>query len=120
MVVCITDGQLMINNDGIETEVDKWCYMCGIQNFIIQLILQDGHPTEGSELTREVYRWDQRLFSVVLRLPGIGGSSTNSKDPLPSEVALTKLAEATGGESQSYSIDYQYGHLKTDCVKLML
>ena len=72
----------------------------------LQLILQDGHPTEGSELTREVYRWDQRLFSVVLRLPGIGGSSTNSKEPLPSELALTKLSEATGGKSQSYSIYY--------------
>lgn len=52
---------------------------------------------EGMELTNEVYRWDQRLFSVVLRLPGMGGPSSNAKDPLPSETFLTKLAEATGG-----------------------
>ena len=52
---------------------------------------------EGSELTKEVYRWDQRLFSVVLRLPGLGGPSNIAKDPLPSETFLSKLAEATGG-----------------------
>lgn len=63
-----------------------------------QLILQDAQLTEGNELTKEIYRWDQRLFSVVLRLPGMGGPSTNPKDPLLSEVALSKLAEATGGE----------------------
>lgn len=63
------------------------------------MILQDVQSTEGNELTREVYRWDQRLFSVVLRLPGMGGPSNNPKDPLPSEIALAKLAEATGGES---------------------
>ena len=65
-----------------------------------QLILQDVQQTEGSELTKEIYRWDQRLFSVVLRLPGLGGPSTNPKDPLPSEMLLAKLAEATGGWSQ--------------------
>jgi len=52
---------------------------------------------EGSELTKEVYRWDQRLFSVVLRLPGMGGPSNITKDSLPSEAFLSKLAEATGG-----------------------
>ena len=67
-------------------------------------MLQDGQQTEGSELTREVYRWDQRLFSVVLRLPGTGGPSANPKDPLPTELALAKLAEATGGEAFKYSI----------------
>lgn len=71
------------------------------------MILQDIPPTEGSELTREIYRWDQRLFSVVLRLPGMGGPSTNPKDPLPSEEFLAKLAEATGGECL-------HGHHKTE------
>ena len=28
MVICITDGQSMINNEGIETEVVNWCYIC--------------------------------------------------------------------------------------------
>ena len=60
-------------------------------------MLQEVPLSEGYELTREVYRWDQRLFSVVLRLPGMGGPSSNTKDPLPSEAFLAKLAEATGG-----------------------
>lgn len=28
-------------------------------------------PIPGSELTREPFRWDQRLFALVLRLTGI-------------------------------------------------
>ena len=93
----------MINNDGIETEVDNGVVYAVFKLKTLQLILQDRQPADGSELTREIYRWDQRLFSVVLRLPGAGGPSTNPKDPLPSELALTKLAEVTGGEPISYS-----------------
>lgn len=75
------------------------------------MILQDSQPIEGNELTKEVYRWDQRLFSVVLRLPGMGGPSTNPKDPLPSEVVLAKLAEAMGGELLDLL------HINTDTLK---
>jgi len=80
----------------------------------------DTSLNEGSELTREIYRWDQRLFSVVLRLPGMGGPSTNPKDPLPSEDSLAKLAEATGGEFLHYSMS-KYGHHKTEqtCYKII-
>lgn len=97
-MICISDGHLMTNIDGTDTEVTK--NQDDLLVFVkLQLLLQDAQPSEGSELTREIYRWDQRLFSVVLRLPGMGGPSTNPKDPLPSELSLAKLAEATGGKS---------------------
>lgn len=39
----------------------------------------------GDELTRELFRWDQRLFALVLRLTGT----------LPSETVLNGAANAT-------------------------
>ena len=56
----------------------------------------------GLELTREPFRWDQRLFSVVLKIPGI-----RVDEAVPSEVppdivprdtsALEGFSSLTGG-----------------------
>lgn len=61
------------------------------------------HP-EGSELTKEVYRWDQRLFTVLMRLPGLGdkvssierANGVGNNYTLGDEV-VSSLCEATGG-----------------------
>ena len=60
----------------------------------MQLILPMDAQTEGSELTKEPFRWDQRLFTVLLRLPGMGGVSTSSNNV---EILLSTMSEATGG-----------------------
>ena len=55
------------------------------------------NPIPGAELTKEIFRWDQRLFGLVLRLTG-----TPAPDPMgivPSDNSpLDKLCEQTGGE----------------------
>ena len=59
---------------------------------------------EGRELTKEPFRWDQRLFSVVLRLPGIGdrvltgnGGVLENKYQL-GEGSISAMCDATGGK----------------------
>ncbi|XP_071482771.1 integrator complex subunit 6-A-like [Diadema antillarum] len=60
-------------------------------------------PLPGSELTREPFRWDQRLFALVLRLPGVAGekermgptSSLVNVDDSP----ISSMCDVTGGRS---------------------
>lgn len=35
----------------------------------------------GSELTKEPFRWDQRLFAIVLALPANASSATQTGNP---------------------------------------
>ncbi|XP_074133450.1 integrator complex subunit 6-like [Sminthopsis crassicaudata] len=57
-------------------------------------------PLPGSELTKEPFRWDQRVFALVLRIPG-----TYVPDPEPlgsipmDDSIITQLCEITGGRS---------------------
>jgi integrator complex subunit 6 len=60
----------------------------------------------GSELTKEPFRWDQRLFSIVLRLTGTYNSpndninSLNNNFSVPSdESPINAMCDVTGGES---------------------
>ncbi|CAI5448495.1 unnamed protein product [Caenorhabditis angaria] len=60
-------------------------------------------PSLGSEMTQEAYRWDQKLFSVVFRIPSTPYKPTNSQlltidIDLPN---IEKLCAATGGRSFS-------------------
>ena len=55
----------------------------------------------GSELTSEPYRWDQRVFSLVLQMHGAGETVENSSQagvPISDNRALNDLCEVTGGE----------------------
>lgn len=54
-------------------------------------------PIPGSELTREPFRWDQRLFSLVLRL---SGTPPVERDIglVPSDTSpIDLMCEVTGG-----------------------
>lgn len=56
-------------------------------------------PIPGSELTREPFRWDQRLFALVLRL---SGTPANERDIglVPSDNSpIDAMCEVTGGRS---------------------
>ena len=70
------------------------------------MAIPDGSPhTEGSELTKDVFRWDQRLFTVLLRLPGLGEkvSSIERASRMGNRYTIgddmvSSLCEATGGK----------------------
>lgn len=54
-------------------------------------------PIPGSELTREPFRWDQRLFSLVLRLSGTPAIERDS-GLVPSDTSpIDIMCEVTGG-----------------------
>lgn len=48
---------------------DEWIFFSvnGVQE---EFNLPMNSPIPGSEMTREPFRWDQRLFALVLRLTG--------------------------------------------------
>ena len=53
----------------------------------------------GSELTKELYRWDQRLFTLTIRIPGFASSVTEtSTAPQPEDAPMGNLCEQTGGK----------------------
>lgn len=63
-----------------------------------QLHLPLNSPLPGSELTKEPFRWDQRLFALVLRLPGLASTEPEQIGSVPTdESAITQMCEVTGG-----------------------
>lgn len=63
-----------------------------------QLHLPLNSPLPGSELTKEPFRWDQRLFALVLRLPGITSPESEQMTGVPvDDSAITPMCEVTGG-----------------------
>ena len=54
-------------------------------------------PIPGSELTREPFRWDQRLFSLVLRLSGTPAVERDSGLVPPDASPIDAMCEVTGG-----------------------
>ncbi|KFQ21594.1 Integrator complex subunit 6, partial [Merops nubicus] len=65
-----------------------------------QLHLPLNSPLPGSELTKEPFRWDQRLFALVLRLPGITAPESEQMSGVPvDDSAITPMCEVTGGRS---------------------
>ncbi|NXJ38236.1 INT6 protein, partial [Ciconia maguari] len=72
-----------------------------------QLHLPLNSPLPGSELTKEPFRWDQRLFALVLRLPGITAPESEQMTGVPvDDSAITPMCEVTGGEcpGRSYCV----------------
>lgn len=66
--------------------------------FFDQLHLPLNSPLPGSELTKEPFRWDQRLFALVLRLPGAAAAEPEQLGSVPTdESAITQMCEVTGG-----------------------
>ncbi|MEE6472296.1 hypothetical protein FKM82_009570 [Ascaphus truei] len=84
MIIAITDGSKLTTTSGIQDE----------------LHLPLNSPLPGSELTKEPFRWDQRLFALVLRLPG---ATSVEQEQLTSvqldESSVTPMCDVTGGRS---------------------
>ncbi|XP_040030451.2 integrator complex subunit 6 [Gasterosteus aculeatus] len=84
VIITITDGNKLTHSSGVPDE----------------LHLPLNSPLAGSELTKEPFRWDQRLFALVLRLPGAASPDTEQLGSVPTdESAITQMCEVTGGRS---------------------
>ncbi|KAM3910726.1 integrator complex subunit 6-like isoform 1-T1 [Leptodactylus fuscus] len=84
ILITITDGNKLTIPSGVVEE----------------LHLPLNSPLPGSELTKEPFRWDQRLFALVLRLPGALSVEPEQVGSVPSdESAITQMCEVTGGRS---------------------
>ncbi|XP_061644487.1 integrator complex subunit 6 isoform X1 [Phyllopteryx taeniolatus] len=84
VIITITDGNKLTHNSGVPDE----------------LHLPLNSPLAGSELTKEPFRWDQRLFALVLRLPGAATADNEQLGSVPTdESAITQMCEVTGGRS---------------------
>ena len=52
----------------------------------------------GSELTKEPFRWDQRLFGVVLKFPAVPPvDNINAYIPAADDSAIDVMSEVMGG-----------------------
>ncbi|KAM8752250.1 integrator complex subunit 6-like isoform 4-T4 [Rhynchonycteris naso] len=84
ILITITDGNKLTSTAGVQEE----------------LHLPLNSPLPGSELTKEPFRWDQRLFALVLRLPGLASTELEQLGSVPTdESAITQMCEVTGGRS---------------------
>uniref|UniRef100_A0A8C0GVJ7 Integrator complex subunit 6 like n=1 Tax=Chelonoidis abingdonii TaxID=106734 RepID=A0A8C0GVJ7_CHEAB len=84
ILITITDGSKLTHTAGVQEE----------------LHLPLNSPLPGSELTKEPFRWDQRLFALVLRLPGASSVEPEQLGSVPTdESAITQMCEVTGGRS---------------------
>lgn len=67
---------------------------------LLQLNLPMNSNIPGAELTREPFRWDQRLFSLVLRLTGTPPLERDPMGLVPSDNSpIDTMCEVTGGRS---------------------
>ncbi|CAG2168003.1 unnamed protein product, partial [Oppiella nova] len=88
IIIVITDGGRLCTNSGVSDDLN--------------LPMHSSVP--GSELTKEPFRWDQRLFSIVLRLTGTYNSPTDSANSLNTNFAvptdespIDAMCDVTGG-----------------------
>lgn len=80
--------------------------------FTPQLHLPLNSPLPGSELTKEPFRWDQRLFALVLRMPGLAVPDGEQLGSVPTdESAITQMCEVTGGIHWSHRIFHTWKYL---------
>uniref|UniRef100_T1J717 VWFA domain-containing protein n=1 Tax=Strigamia maritima TaxID=126957 RepID=T1J717_STRMM len=90
VIIVITDGGNLSTNTGVQEELNL-----------------PMHPNiPGSELTREPFRWDQRLFSLVLRISGTPSVEKDCVSLVPSDNSpVDAMCEVTGG--RSYAVTSQ-------------
>lgn len=55
-------------------------------------------PIPGSELTKEPFRWDQRLFSLVLRLSGTPAIDRDTGLVASDASPIDAMCEVTAGK----------------------
>uniref|UniRef100_A0A3B5AFQ8 Integrator complex subunit 6 n=1 Tax=Stegastes partitus TaxID=144197 RepID=A0A3B5AFQ8_9TELE len=92
----------LLNLNRLVTGIDNYGQVCSAEEGRQALHLPLTTPLPGSELTKEPFRWDQRLFALVLRIPG---NTSVEPEPLggvpPDDSPITPMCEVTGGRSYS-------------------
>ncbi|XP_070173292.1 integrator complex subunit 6-like isoform X2 [Littorina saxatilis] len=85
LIIVITDGGSLTSHTGVHQELN----------------LPMNNAVPGTELTKEPFRWDQRLFSLVLRLPGSVPPDVTNFPYIPSAEGspIDVMCEVTGGRS---------------------
>ncbi|XP_063426619.1 integrator complex subunit 6-like [Mytilus trossulus] len=86
VIITITDGGKLTTNRGVQYELN----------------LPMNTVVPGSELTNEPFRWDQRIFGLVLKLPGnfpVEAPYVNQFIPSADNHPLDAMCEVTGGRS---------------------
>lgn len=94
MIIVITDGSSLTSQAGVAPTLEL-----PMQNNIVP----------GAELTREPFRWDQRLFSLVLRLTGAppndnsqaNSNVTNEHSPIGAMCSVTAGRSYTVNSKQT-------------------
>uniref|UniRef100_A0A8C2ZDM2 Integrator complex subunit 6 n=1 Tax=Cyclopterus lumpus TaxID=8103 RepID=A0A8C2ZDM2_CYCLU len=90
IIIAITDGNKLTSGGGVQDE----------SGFHLPLTTPLHLPVPP--LTKEPFRWDQRLFALVLR---IAGNASVEPEPLggvpPDDSPITPMCEVTGGRSYS-------------------
>ena len=83
LVLLLTNSGILINTEGV----------------IKELCLPDQDLLPGGELTHELYRWDQRLFTLNLKIPGFVSCVTEKQAVFqPDDMPLSSMCDATGGK----------------------
>lgn len=77
--------------------ISDGCKLSTSQSVADELILPMHSSYPGSELTKEPFRWDQRIFSMVLRFKGNSDSDFSENVNCESHVKL--MCDVTGGKS---------------------
>lgn len=87
VIIVITDGGKLTNSSNVQEELN--------------LPMHSYVP--GSELTKEPFRWDQRIFALVLRLTGTPPPDqfSNGNNSFPYDNSpIDAMCEVTGGRFQ--------------------
>ncbi|KAB0799372.1 hypothetical protein PPYR_07252 [Photinus pyralis] len=85
VIVLITDGGPLSTTSGVH------------EDFTLPMT----NSLPGSELTREPFRWDQRLFALVLRLTGTPAIERDTGLVPSDSSSIDAMCEVTGGRSYS-------------------
>eukprot|EP00794_Sanderia_malayensis_P011193 gene11193-12367_t len=86
IIVTITDNGTLSNTAGIFAELN----------------LPMHNQLSGSELTKEPFRWDQRMFGLILRIPGTAAGLNEKIAPMSfnaDDAPITAMCNVTGGRS---------------------
>ncbi|GBG71717.1 hypothetical protein CBR_g9128 [Chara braunii] len=96
MIILLTDG----------TELTS---MVGVSNSLV--LSSSGPKPIGADLSSQPFRWDQRVFATVLRIPAVSSlpsersatlphhqAFSGSQSPVPLESTIQRICEYTGGK----------------------
>lgn len=100
IIILVTDGGRYSHRNGIDNQ--------------LSLPLNANLP--GSKLTKEPFRWDQRLFSLILRMPGHKGDERGEGKVPHDDSPLERMCEVTGG--RSYRVKSQY--VLNQCIESLV